>query len=104
MKVSFFPKTKLGKWSLIFFLAVVVLIIIFFLMITVFDQRGGDTFFSNLYLTIPMIVAWIAACLSFITGIISIIKSREKSIAVYITTLICILITIYGLLEVTIPH
>jgi ABC-type microcin C transport system permease subunit YejE len=47
MKISFFPKSKSGTWSVSLFLLLVLLVAFFFLMVNVFDQRGGDTLFSN---------------------------------------------------------
>ena len=76
MKVSFFPKTKLGSLSVVLFVVLVVLLAYFFLMINVFDQRGGDTFFSNLNLTIPMLAAWACGAASFVLGLIAIIRGQ----------------------------
>lgn len=104
MKVSFFPETKSGKWSLVFFLAIIVLSIFFIIAISIFNQRGGETFFSNLYLAIPMVLIYISGVLGFITGIISMGKSKKRSVAAIISTIICLVVTLYGLMEMVFPH
>ena len=104
MKFSFLPKTKLGACSVILIISVVLLVVLFFLLINVFDQRGGDTFFSNLTLTIPMILAFIAGVLAFLIGIVAIVKSKSRSILVYIVILIGFLIALYGILEFALPN
>ncbi len=104
MKISFFPKTKSGSLSVVMFVILVVLLAYFFLMINVFDQRGGDTFFSNLSLTLPMIAAWACGAASFALGIIAIIKAKSRSVLVFAVTLLCALTTLYGIIEVVFPH
>ena len=97
MKVSFFPKSKSGIWSIVLFLLLVLLVAFFFLMVNVFNQRGGVTFFNNLLLTIPMLTAWAAGVISFILGLIAIVKSRPKSILVFIVSIFTFLTTLYGI-------
>ncbi len=104
MKISFLPKTKLGIWSVALLIFSVLLLILFFLLINVFNQKGGETFFSNLTLTIPMILAWFACVLAFIIGIIAVIKSKSRSFLVFFVILIGFLVTLFGILEVTLPH
>jgi UDP-N-acetylmuramyl pentapeptide phosphotransferase/UDP-N-acetylglucosamine-1-phosphate transferase len=83
MRISLKPKTTMGKWS-------TGLIIAFFLFVAVclilgaLGQGGGDTFFSNLTLGIPGLLAGVSAVSAFLTGIISIIKSRERSVLVFL--------------------
>lgn len=104
MKLNFFPKTKLGKWSIALFLLLVLSLSFFFIMVNVFDQRGGDTFFSNLLLTIPMLIAWTAGAISFFLGLTTMIKSGSKSILVIIVVILTFLTTLFGILEVLSPH
>jgi hypothetical protein len=104
MKITFLPVTKFGKWSLISIVAVIVLYAFFMIMISFFGQRGGLTFFSNLWLAVPMILAWVAGCIAFIIGLTAIFKSKERSILVFVTTFVGFLITLYGVIEVLAPH
>ncbi len=97
------PKTKMGKWS-------VILIIVSFLMFALFQilvstgQRGGDKFFDNLFLTIPFLLTACAGICSFFTGIISIFRSRERSVFVFISTIIGFLILVFVTAEIFFQH
>lgn len=104
MKISFLPKTKLGVWCIILFLILVLLVVYFFIMVNVFNQRGGDTFFSNLNLAIPMVTAWGAGLLSLILGLAAIFNDKSHAILVYIVVILSFLTTLYGVLEVASPH
>ena len=103
MKVHFKPKTALGKWSVGLIMFFVVLLASFQLLVAS-GQRGGETFFSNLILTIPMLIAGVSGVSAFATGLIGIIRSRERSIAVYLATLIGLLVLLFVLGEVIFPH
>ncbi len=51
-------------------------------------QEGGETFFSNLYLAIPGLLAIVSGIAAFITGTISMIFMNERAILVYVATAI----------------
>jgi len=104
MKPSFFPKTKLGSWSVVLLVILFILLAYFFLMVGAFNQRGGDTFFSNLNLAIPMIAAWTAGAAAFLLGLIAVIKSKSRSILVFIVIILSFLTTLFGVIEVAFPH
>ena len=87
MKIYFIPKTKWGKWSagLLggFFLS-------FLLMnfLVALGQRGGETFFDNLALSIPGILGALFVIGAFFSGIYSIFKRQERSVLVFLASLI----------------
>lgn len=97
------PKTKLGNWS-------VGLIAIFFFLLGVFyvlvysGQRGGETFFSNLYLTVPMLIAAAAGVSAFFTGGVSIIRDKERALLVFLSTLMGLFVLLYTSAEILFPH
>ncbi|MDD3840846.1 MAG: hypothetical protein PHP06_09810 [Clostridia bacterium] len=103
MKISFIPQTRLGKWS-------VGLIIVFFLLFALFQflvatgQRGDATIFDNLVLTIPIFIAGIAGIASFITGLTSIMKSKERSVFVFLASVIGLFVMLFVLGEIIFPH
>jgi hypothetical protein len=103
MKIHFMPKTVLGKWSVGLIIVFIVLLALFELLVAS-GQRGGETFFSNLILTIPMLIAAISGISAFATGLIGVIMSRERSIAVYLATLIGLLVLLFVLGEIIFPH
>lgn len=96
-------KTVLGKWSVKFITIFILFLAMFYLIIS-FGQRGGDTFFSNFWLTTPILIAGASGILAFITGIISIIKDRERSVIVFLSTALGLFVLIFILGEILVPH
>ena len=103
MKVSYKPSTILGTWSVRLIVFSILFFVVFFLFIAS-GQKGGDTFFSNLSLTIPMLIAAILAVCAFLTGILSIIKNRERAVFVYISAAIGFIVLLFGFGEIIFPH
>ena len=103
MRVSYKANTTLGIWS-------VRLLVVFFLFLLIFyalvasGQRGGDTFFSNPVLTVPILIAGLSAVGAFFTGIICIVRNRERAVSVFLSTAIGFFVLLYGLAEIIFPH
>jgi cytochrome bd-type quinol oxidase subunit 2 len=103
VSIVYKPRTTLGNWSV----RLIVISILFFLVLAAFiasGQRGGDTFFSNLSLALPMLIAAILAVCAFFTGILSIIKNRERAVFVFISTVIGSFVLFFMLAEILFPH
>ncbi len=103
MRISYKPSTIQGKWSV----RLIVISILFFIVLSSFiasGQRGGDTFFSNLLLAIPMLVAAILAVCAFFTGIIGIFRNRERAVFVFISTALGFFVLFWGFAEIVFPH
>ena len=103
MKTPFLPKTKFGKYSVYLIISFFVFLGLFFLLVNL-GERGGDTFFSNLKLTIPMLIAGFSGVGSFVTGIISVFKNKERSILVFLCVILGFLILLFILAEVLFSH
>ena len=94
------PKTLLGKWS-------VGLIILFFLLFIVLQllvasgQQGPG---FNPWLASAVIPAGIAGIAAFFTGIIAIIKAKERSPLVFLATFIGLVILWFIVGEIAVPH
>ena len=99
----FKPTTTLGTWS-VRLTAAFILVLILFSAILASGERGGEGFFSNLSLAIPMLIAAILAVSSFFTGIICIIRNKERAVFVFVSTSIGILVMLWGLAEIIFPH
>ena len=103
MRVNFKPKTNLGKWSVWLIVAFAVFFGAF-QAIVASGQRGGDTFFSNLLLAIPMILSATSGIAAFITGVISIGRRKERSLSVYLAVAIGLVVLVFALRETFFPH
>ncbi|OGY27314.1 MAG: hypothetical protein A2Z42_03635 [Candidatus Woykebacteria bacterium RBG_19FT_COMBO_43_10] len=102
--MSLLPKTTLGKWSVGLIIAFFLLLATGIAVVSVFKQEGGETFFDNLWISIPMLGAGAAAIAAFIVGIIAIIKNKERSILVIIAALIGLLVSWFVVGEIVAPH
>ncbi len=103
MNIKYKPNSTLGTWSVRLIAASILFFILFFIIVSS-GQESGDTFFSNLTLSIPMLIAAILAVSSFFTGIIGIIKNRERAVFVYLSTAIGFFVLLFGLGEIISPH
>jgi len=103
MKVHFTSKTLLGKWSI----GLAVASIVLFISIQFFVASGlrdSYKFISGLLLTIPVPLAGISGVSAFFTGVIGIIKSKERSVLVFLSTMIGFFVLFFLLGEVLFPH
>jgi predicted Abi (CAAX) family protease len=103
VRITVLPKTSLGKWSVGF----VVAFILFFALLLIFvasGQRGDDKFFSNLLLAVPVLLAGTCGVAAFVTGLIGVIKSKERSILVFLAILIGFDILVFCFGEFLVPH
>lgn len=96
------PKTVLGKWSVglivVFFLSLALL-----LLFILFNQRGGETFFSNPILAIPVFLMGISGVTGFFAGIFSIIESKERAVLVFLSTAVGFLVLLFAIGEILLP-
>lgn len=97
------PKTLLGKWS-VKFITIFILFLAIFYLVANSGQRGGDTFFSNLWLATPILIAGASGILAFITGIIGVVKYRERSVLVFISIVLGFFVLLFILGEILSPH
>lgn len=93
MKISFLPKSCLGKWSAglnIFFLLIGIFFYFFAELLNVVT--------SDMLITIFGATAVIASVIAFFIGVITVIKDRERSVLVFLAIFIgfVILIFIFG--------
>lgn len=98
------PKTRFGKWSVGLIIAFFLLLATGIFVVSVLGQRGGETIFDNPVISIPMLVAGASAIAAFFTGIVAIIKNKERSIFCFVATLIGLLVLIFVLGEILVPY
>jgi len=93
----------LGKRSAWLIVAFAVSLALFGILVAS-GQRGGDTFFSNPILTIPIFLAATSGIAAFITGLISIVRKKERSISVYLAVTFGLIVLVFVLGEIIFPH
>ena len=99
-KIKILPRTTLGKLS---FVLIIISVFLFIINITLIKLLV-DPSDSQKEQTISMLVAAASGILSFFTGITSIIWKRERSILVFLSTLIGLLILWFMIGEILVPH
>lgn len=89
------PETKLGNWSVglnIFFLIVIIISVT---LVNVFGILSYDNHWWDV--TVP--VAFLIEMAAFFTGIISVIKNKERSVFVYLSVVTGLLTILFVLLH-----
>lgn len=103
MRINIIPRSTYGKWTIYFILFFFFFLSLFYLLVEM-GERGGETFFSNLKLTIPFLGAAISGIASLIMGLLSIFRERDHCITVYISIVIGLFVLIFVLGEIIYPH
>ena len=80
------PATKTGKWSAWFIIAFFVFILLFNIIIS--SGLPGDNFVLLNPRNLPMALALVCAVLSLVTGLLSIIRNKERAVSVFIASAI----------------
>jgi hypothetical protein len=104
------PKTTLGKWSLVLIIVMPILLLV------------GSSFADNLYASVPagdtilkdisarpalaltMLAGFFCGIGAFITGLLTILKEKERAVLVIISTIIGALVIGFLILEIAFPH
>jgi hypothetical protein len=104
VKITFLPATTLGKWAI----RLTILLVLFFLLATAIvvlgHQTGGETVTANNNIAIPMLLAMVSGVSAFFTGVLAILKNKERSVLVFISTIIGLSVLIFLLGEFLVPH
>jgi hypothetical protein len=81
------PKTTLGKWSVGLGVAGFLFFVVFIIEVAL-GFRGGDTLdlsdFSQILPGIPIMLAGVSFISAMVTGIIGIVKYKERNILVFL--------------------
>jgi hypothetical protein len=99
------PKQNLGKWSIGLILAMFILFVIgFTLANTLYESiPAGGTIFKDIIsrpvLALSMLAGIAAGITAFVTGLIAILKQKERAFLVYVSTLIGAAFTLYIIAE-----
>lgn len=104
------PKTLLGKWSLGLITAMPVLFSIGTSLTNTWYRSvpAGNTIVEDIIgrpvLAISMLAGIVSGILSFITGLIAIVRQKEHSFLVYGATIVGALLLVFLMGEVLFPH
>ena len=97
------PHTRRGWWSLGLLGASIALFGAFFALVAS-GQRGGDSFLDNLWLSGTIVPAAALAVASGAMGLTAAVKDGERSIAVLVAMVAGLLVALFVVAEIAIPH
>jgi len=104
------PKTNCGKWSVgLIFMMFVLLFVGSSLTNTLYESiTAGDTIFADIIsrpaLALSMLAGFGAGISALVTGLISIIKQKERAVLVFVSTLVGAALTLFLIAEFAFPH
>ncbi len=107
---SLMPRSNPGKWSVWLIVVMPILFVIgSSLASSMYDSvAAGGTILADIsarpVLALTMLAGMAVGISGFITGLLAIIKHKEKAFLVYLSTLIGGLFVIYLIAELAFPH
>ena len=96
------PSTNMGKWAGWLLTLAMACFALFFGFVMA-GQRGGDTFFSNLTLTIPILISALAAISGGVVGVVA-RRREDRSIVVKLAIFIGAVVVLWIAAEIAFPH
>jgi hypothetical protein len=104
VKITFLPTTTLGKWTVGLIISLILFFLLAIAIIILAHQTGGETFTAKNYIAIPMLLVVMSGVSAFITGLIAILKYKERTLLVFLATFIGLNVLIFLLGEFLVPH
>jgi hypothetical protein len=104
------PKTSLGYWSVGLIIAMPLLFILGFQFAKYSYPSipAGGTIIEDIFarpaLALSMVSGMAAGILAFITGLMAIIRQKERALLVYVSSALGALLVIYLAMEFAFPH
>lgn len=103
------PETFLGKWSVALVVAMPIFFYIGMSFVDFYESvPAGKTIPHDIMVrpgvALPMLTGFVSGITAFFTGIIGIIKKKDYSILIFLSTAIGFLVLCWCLAEVFFPH
>ena len=107
--IKFLPKSILGKWSIVL---VVIMPIFFYIGMSFVDfyesVPAGKTIPHDIIVrpgvALPMLSGFASGILAFFIGIIGIIRKKDRSVFIFLSTAVGFLTLLWCLAEIVFPH
>jgi len=109
MKLNFLPKSCLGKWSVALIVAMPIFFYIGMSFVDFYESvPAGKTIPDDIMVrpgvALPMLAGFVCGIAAFFTGIIGIIKKKDYSILIFLSSAMGFLTLLWCLAEVLFPH
>lgn len=97
------PKTKCGRMALWLLVGFALLLGVFQLAVAS-RQRGGEEYFDNLWLAVPITLAGLSGTGAFFAGGFCLVKNIERSPLVWLATAVGLVVLVFVLGEIFGSH
>ena len=109
MNINFTPKSHLGKLSVVLIVLVPVFFYIGMSFVDFYESiPAGRTIPQDIILrpgiALPMLAAFISGIAAFFAGAIGIIRKKDRSILVFLSTALGFFVLLWCLAEILFPH
>ena len=109
MKIDIAPKSNLGKWSIGLIILTPILFYIGMLFAGFYESvPAGKTMLHDIIarprLALSMLGGFFSGIIAFFSGIIGIIKKKDYSIFVFISTFLGFFVLLWVFVEILFPH
>jgi len=104
IKINFAPKSTLGKWSIELIVIVPLLLYIGMSIVKFYGSvPAGKTILQDIIvrpgIALPMLAGFISGIAAFFTGLIGIIRKKDRSILVFLSTAIGFFVLLWCLTQ-----
>ncbi len=97
------PVTRLGWWSAGLLTAFAAFLTALFSVVAA-GERGGEGFFSNLWLALPGLGAGLTGVLAGVTAGVAIVRRGERSVLVFLVLIVGLIVALFLLGEAVSDH
>ena len=109
LKIKFLPRSKPGKWSVALVAMVPVLFYLGMSFVSFYEFiPAGKTIPRDIVarpgVALPMLAGFAAGITAFFCGINGILKKKDHSLLVFISTVLGFLVLLWVLAEIVFPH
>ncbi len=108
-KIKFLPETFLGKWSVVLIIVIPVFFYIGMSFVDFYESvPAGKTIPHDIMVrpgvSLSMLAGLVCGIVAFFTGIIGIIRKKDRSVLVFSSTAMGFLMLLWCFAEVLFPH
>ncbi len=109
MKINFAPKSNLGKWSIRLIIIVPILFYIGMSFVGFYESvPAGKTILHDIIarpgVALSMLGGFFSGIAAFFCGVIGIIRKKDYSVFVFISTILGFFVLLWVIAEILFPH